>query len=126
MPETKVSKSDDEVDSEPEEDPVELVEALGRLEVVGEEEVVAEGDGEPDEVGAEEEELSGDEGDPPSRRGHRLGLRGQTGSLGAVHPGRGLEEGAVWSRAGKTAGQKLAGPCLLLGRVGGGGDYHPG
>ena len=42
----------------PETDPVKGVEAPCSLEVVGKEKIVKKGDGEPDEVGAEEEELS--------------------------------------------------------------------
>ena len=51
--------------SEPLDDPIVVRETSGRLVVVGEEEVVEGGDGEPDQVGTEEEELASDQLDPP-------------------------------------------------------------
>ena len=47
-------------------DPIQVLEALGRLIVVGKGKVVRQGDGEPHEVRAEEEELSRQQGDPPA------------------------------------------------------------
>ena len=50
---------------EPFKDPAKVCKALGSLVVVGEEEVVEESDGQPDQGGAEEEELPGDQLHPP-------------------------------------------------------------
>ena len=81
MPEPEEAEGDGEVDEEPRPDPAEVREAAGRLEVVGEEEVVGEGDGEPDQVGAEEEECASDQLDPPAGGSHELGLGGHARGL---------------------------------------------
>ena len=61
----------------PKTDPVKGIEAPGSLEVVRKDEIVKKGDGEPDEVGAEEKELAGDERNPPTRGRHCCLLCGQ-------------------------------------------------
>ena len=53
---------------QPFQDPATVGQTLGSLVVVGEEEIVEESDGEPDQVGAEEEELASDEFHPPGTR----------------------------------------------------------
>ena len=45
-----------------------------------------------DQVGAEEEELAGDEVQPPAGGSHGLGLRGEAGRLLSVHPAGTLKE----------------------------------
>ena len=54
--------------SEPFQDPAKLPvsQVLGRLVVVGEEVIVEESDGQPDQVGTEEQELAGDQLHPPA------------------------------------------------------------
>ena len=47
MPEPKEAKGNSEVDTKSVEDPVEVSQTFGRLKVIGEEEVVRQGDGEP-------------------------------------------------------------------------------
>ena len=49
----------------PLQDPVQICKTFSCLVIVGEEEVVEESDGQPDQVGAEEEELPGDQLHPP-------------------------------------------------------------
>ena len=58
-------------------DPVQPGETLRGLEVVRGEGVLQQGDGEPDQVGAEEEELPCGKGNPPSWRCHRSFLASQ-------------------------------------------------
>ena len=70
MPEPEEAEGDGEVDEEPRPDPAEVREAARRLEVVGEEEVVCECDGEPDQVGAEGEEVPRHHLHPPAGRRH--------------------------------------------------------
>ena len=80
MPETKEARGNPEVDTKSVQDPAEVSETFGRLKVIGEEEVVRQGDDEPHKVGAVEEEGAGDQLDPPAGGRH-------VGSLGG-HPGR--------------------------------------
>ena len=82
MPEAEVTKGDAKVDQEPPPDPAQVGKAAGGLVVVGEEEVVSEGDAEPDQVGAEQERVAGRHLDPPPGRGHRRILGGVAGGLG--------------------------------------------
>ena len=81
VPEPKKAKGDPEIDTKSVEDPAGVPQTFGRLVVVGEEEVVGEGDGEPDQVGAEEEECASDQLDPPAGGSHELGLGGHARGL---------------------------------------------
>ena len=82
MPEAEVTKGDAKVDQEPPPDPAQVGQAAGGLVVVGEEEVVSEGDAEPDQVGAEQERVASGHLDPPPGRGHRCILGSVAGGLG--------------------------------------------
>ena len=82
MPEAEVTKGDAKVDQEPPPDPAEVGEAAGGLVVVGEEEVVSEGDAEPDQVGAEQEGVASGHLDPPPGWRHRCILGSVAGGLG--------------------------------------------
>ena len=82
MPEAEVTKGDAKVDQEPPPDPAEVGEAAGGLVVVGEEEVVSEGDAEPDQVGAEQEGVARGHLDPPPRWRHCCILGSVAGGLG--------------------------------------------
>lgn len=84
MPEPKEAKGYPKIDTKSEEDPVEVSKTFGRLKVIGEEEVVRQGDGEPHQVGAVEEEGAGDQPHPPAGRRHVRGLGGHPGGLGLV------------------------------------------
>ena len=61
--------------------PVKICKAFCRLIIIRKQKVVSQGDGEPDQVRAEEEEVAGDQLDPPARGRHCRGLGGHAGSL---------------------------------------------
>ena len=82
MPEPKEAKGNPEVDTKSVQDPSEVSETFGRLKVIGEEEVVRQGNDKPHEVGAVEEEGPCDQLDPPAGGRHVGGLGGHPGRLG--------------------------------------------
>ena len=143
MPEAEVTKGYAKVDQEPPPDPAQVGQAAGGLVVVGEEEVVSEGDAEPDQVGAEQERVASGHLDPPPRRGHRRILGGVAGGLGLdkqnnshgilmqqpikrigiaspfsnylVNPAWGFKEGAIRPSSCEASRQQLArGGSLFL------------
>ena len=82
-PSTQLISGKDPLNSpEPFKDPAKVCKALGSLVVVGEEEIVEESDGQPDQVGTEEEELAGDELHPPGSVRYK-----NTGTLSGVFQG---------------------------------------
>ena len=100
MPETKEAKGNPKVDTKSVQDPSEVSETFGCLKVIREEEVVHQGDDEPHEVGAVEEEGAGDQLDPPAGRRHVGSLGGHPGGLGLLTLGlRKLRAGSnlTWS-----------------------------
>ena len=84
MPEAKEAKGNPEVDNKSVQDPAEVSETFGRLKVIGEQEVVRQGNDEPHQVGAVEEEGAGDQLDPPARRRYVGSLGGHPGGLGLL------------------------------------------
>ena len=84
MPKPKEAKGYPKVDTKSEEDPVEVNKTFSRLKVVGEEEVVRQGDCEPHRVGAVEEEGASDQPHPPARGRHVGSLGGHPGGFGLV------------------------------------------
>ena len=84
MPEPKEAKGNPKVDTKSVQDPAEVSETFGRLKVIGEQEVVRQGNDEPHQVGAVEEEGARDQLDPPTGGRHVRGLGGHPGGLGLL------------------------------------------
>ena len=82
----------------PEINPVEGIKALGSLEVIREDKVVKKGNGKPNQVGAEEEELAGDKRNPPAWGRHCCLLRcQQTNNKGIGDAGSTADIRILWS-----------------------------